>query len=286
MLLGHPGKPLARRLIERHREFIAARAHLVGEDFSFERELSDIAADLFVAFGGDGFILSVVRRMGEKQRPIAGVNVGRLGFLAEVMPEEIERQLGRILEGQGTIVPRMLLEATIERQGEKLWQGLALNDVILERGPWAHLLEIAVYLDGEFVVRLQGNGLVVASPTGSTAYSLSAGGPILTPRQDALVLTPICPHTLGARPLVVGGEHRVEVRFHTVAAAAHLTLDGQASGETRVGDLVRVCRSASEALLMTAGERSYYDILREKLGWGSPPENHEKPPASGPSFPA
>jgi NAD+ kinase len=231
-------------------------------------QLSD-RAELLVVLGGDGTLLAVAREAGPAPVPILGVNQGSLGFLAEVAPEEVYGALERILDGDFETVSRMRFDVEADRAGEPLGRHLALNDAVITRSELSRVLDIEADIDGAPVATYHGDGLIVATPTGSTAYSLSAGGPILHPALDAIVLTPICPHTLSQRPIVLPPTVRVEARVVLREGRAQLTVDGQAGLTLEHGDRITVRRSEHPAKFVVSPFRSRFDVLRSKLRWGA-----------------
>jgi len=245
-------------------------AELLGVDGVPRSEIPRVA-DLVIALGGDGTLLSMAGRIAESGRdvPIVGVNFGSLGFLTEVRVNELFPALEAVFAGTAVEDSRLLLQANAERSGHPPDTRLVLNDVVFAKASLSRMIELTVSVSGVFVTRVKADGLIIASPTGSTAYNLAAGGPIVHPFVDALVVTPIAPHTLTNRPIVVPASATVEV--HPLAHNGEDTLvtyDGQSGYVLRAGDVVRVSRAGSRVRLLTAGGRSYYDVLREKLKWG------------------
>ena len=231
--------------------------------------LADIGklADLAIVLGGDGTMLNVARVLADYDIAVVGVNQGRLGFLTDVSVDTMLETLEEILAGEFTSENRFLLDATVEREGETVFHGRAFNDVVVSKGATGRLIETEVFIDGQFVYSQHSDGLVIASPTGSTAYALSAGGPILHPTLEAMVLVPICPHTLSNRPIAVHSHAEVEVLvIHADDCNAHF--DGQRRVALLPGDRVRVRRSDNSLLLLRPRGHSYYDMLRQKLHWG------------------
>jgi NAD+ kinase len=235
----------------------------------FARGFVAAQADLLVVLGGDGTLLSVAREAGTRPVPILGVNLGTMGFLAEVSPDELQAALEAVFAGEHRIVRRMRFEVRAEREGEPLLEALALNDAVITRGELSRMLDIETFTDGSPMATYRGDGLIVATPTGSTAYSLSAGGPILLPGIDAFVVTPICPHTLTQRPLVLPRTCRVELHAFPREGEALLNVDGRASCALRRGDRVLVRGSEHPAHFVVSPERSRFDVLRAKLRWGT-----------------
>ncbi len=226
------------------------------------------SADLVVALGGDGTLLSVARAAGPRPVPILGVNLGTLGFLTAVTREEVLPALDRVLAGRAEIETRMRLEVEAFRGGRACEPRLALNDAVITNETLARMINLEALADGVPVTTYHADGLIVATPTGSTAYSLSAGGPILSPRLEAMLLTPICPHTLTHRPLVVPSAAVVEIRVLAPGQHVQLTVDGQDRLPLREGDRVLVRRAAAPVRLVASPFRDPFEILREKLTWG------------------
>jgi NAD+ kinase len=225
--------------------------------------------DLMVVLGGDGTLLAVARDMGSSTVPILGVNLGQLGFLAEVTPEEQADTLGRVLEGDYETVERMRLEVRAERDGRELARYLALNDAVITRSELSRMIDLEMLADGAPVTTYHGDGLIVSTPTGSTAYTLSAGGPILLPGSRVFVLTPICPHTLTQRPIVLSEASRLEIQVFPREGHAQLTVDGQTGLTLAGGDRIFVAASERPVLFVVDPSRSRFDVLRTKLGWGA-----------------
>jgi NAD+ kinase len=228
--------------------------------------------DLLVVLGGDGTMLGMAARVGAAERavPILGVNFGRLGFLTEVTLDELYPSLESALAGTARVQERRLLAATVLRNGDARHGQVVLNDVVVTRGEISRVIDLEVTVNGEFVTRAKADGIIVASPTGSTAYNLAASGPIVHPEVDALVITPIAPHTLANRPIVIPAASIVEVRPVESARPGDVlaTFDGQTTFKLHSDDVVRVTRAATPVRIVRSASRTYFDTLREKLGWG------------------
>ena len=225
--------------------------------------------DLVVVVAGDGTFLGAARSLVAHGVPLVGINLGRLGFLADIMPAEMTERLGAILDGRFEREERILLETRVYRGGQVLASINALNDVVVHKWDIARLLQFETYIDGRLVNRQRSDGLIAATPTGSTAYALSGGGPIMHPDLDAVVLVPICPHTLSSRPLVVSASSRIELRMHhNDTPAAQLTCDGQHSLELAPDDRLTIERSDLAVQLIHPPGHDYYATLRAKLHWG------------------
>lgn len=225
--------------------------------------------DLMVAFGGDGTMLSVAQLMNEEQTPLMGVKVGGLGFLTGVTEDEVFATLEETLAGRHRIERRMTLGCTVVRSdGSRHKETVALNDVVIQRGSGDRMLTIKTYVDGEFLASYACDGLIISTPTGSTAHSLSAGGPILHPEIEAIVVTPICPHMLTNRPLVLMAKQELQAVVVSEHATAGIMIDGQIAIEIRPGDKVFVRKSPLTILLAASSGKSYFEVLRTKLNWG------------------
>jgi NAD+ kinase len=224
---------------------------------------------LMLVLGGDGTLLGVARNMPPRPIPILGVNVGSLGFLTETTLDEVESMLEEALEGRFEVEERMMLQATIVRARKSITSQRLLNDVVINKSALARILEMNVKIDRSFVATYHADGLILSTPTGSTAYSLSAGGPIVLPSVHAFCITPICPHTLTNRPLVVPDSVGIEVTLQSGAEDVYCTLDGQVGLPMRAGDRLRVRRSGATLPLVIPKHRNYFDVLRRKLRWGT-----------------
>ena len=233
------------------------------------REELPHAVDLVIVLGGDGTLIAMAARIAAAGReiPILGVNFGSLGFLTEIRIDELYNSLEQVLEGTADFDERAVLVADAHRDGECFDSRTVLNDVVCTRGALSRMIELSVSVSGGFVTRVKADGLIVASATGSTAYNLSAGGPIVHPAVDALVLTPIAPHTLTHRPIVIPGDSVVEVAPQ-IDEETFVTFDGQSGYPLKPGDIVRVRKSERTLRLVKAPARSYFELLREKLKWG------------------
>ena len=222
--------------------------------------------DLAIVLGGDGTLLNVARALAIHRIPLIGINTGRLGFLADVSTENMGI-IDDILDGHYQAEERFLLSAEIIRNGVTVLTHLAFNDVVVNKGELARLIEFETYIDEQFVSGSRADGVIIATPTGSTAYAMSAGGPILHPTLAAIVLVPICPHTLSNRPLVVHSDSRVEIILVS-DQSAHATFDGQSNFGLRNFDRVRVRRAEVPVTLIHPQGRNHYEVLRQKLNWG------------------
>jgi NAD+ kinase len=239
----------------------------VGEPGVSRSELGR-RADLVIVLGGDGTLLAVARALEVRAVPILGINLGTLGFLAEVSVDEMEPALERALEGGLRVEERMRLDVELERAGRIVGRWRALNDAVITKADPGRLIDLETHADGQLVATYHGDGLIVSTPTGSTAYSLSAGGPILLPDLRAFVLTPVSPHTLTQRPLVLPDDVCLEVIVRTGGREGHLTVDGQEGTRLEAGDRVRVRRSEHPVHLLVPPQSTRFEVLRTKLLWG------------------
>ena len=225
-------------------------------------------ADLIVVLGGDGTMISTARLIGSREALVLGINYGSLGYLTEFRIEEMFPALEDILAGTYEIDRRVMLEVEHRRGAELLGKGRVLNDVVINKAVLARIIEIEVSLDDLFVNDFRADGLIVATPTGSTAYSLSAGGPIVYPSMNAVVLTPICPFTLTNRPIVIPDTAEINLRLKNESDGVVLTLDGQIGYQMQTGDCVSIRKSPMTFNLVQPPNRNYFDVLRNKLKWG------------------
>jgi len=242
--------------------------HLGITDFP-TRALHDLAteSDAVVVLGGDGTMLSIARELAPHGAPLIGINQGRLGFLTDITVSDMNDAVAEILSGQYVAEERILLNGQIRRGGERVFEATAFNDVVVGKGGSGRLIDLEIAINSEFVYSQRADGLVVTSPTGTTAYALSAGGPIVHPTLEAVALVPICPHTLSARPIVVSSHSRIEIHL-THCDDARVHFDGQHYFDLAAGDHVWITRASRPVTLLHPHSYSYYDTLRQKLHWG------------------
>ena len=231
------------------------------------REQLPALVDLLIVLGGDGTLLAAARLLGEHTVPILPVNLGGLGFLTSVTLDELYPILQQVIEGKHRISERVLLQAEVIRDGKVVTQQRALNDAVLNKGPLARMVDLNLQIDGSYVCSYKADGLIISTPTGSTAYSMAAGGPIIYPTVEAFVITPICSHTLTNRPLVVPNTNRIELDFESREEAVFLTLDGQVGVDLKRGDLVVISKVPNKLRLVRPARKTYFEILRSKLKW-------------------
>ena len=267
-IIGNPRKPKVRPTLELLREWIATRARVVGADLGCDAaKLAAADPDFVVVLGGDGSILGVARALGANQKPIIGVNLGKLGYLAEFTVDEFRQQFERLLAEPQWISRRMMLDVRIEQPAEPFttW---AINDCVIHAGPPFRLIELEIHVDGTRLATLAGDGLIIATPGGSTAHNMSAGGPILQPGLDAIVITPICPHSLAFRPIAVEGHSTIRVVAATVNPGTTVSVDGQLSTGLLSGDALIVKRSSECLHLARNPAYPAWHTLLTKLHWG------------------
>ena len=224
--------------------------------------------DLVLVLGGDGTMLSVSRLVAEKGIPILGINLGSLGFITEVSRDEIFSTVNKMLNGDCAIEERLMLSAAVHREGKKLTEYTVLNDVVINKGAVARIIDLETNINGSYVTTFKADGLIISTPTGSTAYSLSAGGPILYPTLESIVVTPICSHTLTNRPIVVPDNSRIEIIIKKMSGDVFLTLDGQVGFSLMTGDVIEINKAGYKTKLLVPLERDYFRVLRTKLKWG------------------
>lgn len=223
------------------------------------------STEMAIVFGGDGTLLGVARSLAVHGVPILGINVGHLGFLAQSEQNDIEETVRRIVERAYDIESRLMLEATVERNGQEVHRLRGLNDAVVAKGSFMRMVTLDVYVDAMYLDSYSGDGLIVSTPTGSTAYSLSCGGPIVSPHLCVMLITPICPHTLVARPIVIDDTQRVSVVVHATHDDVGLTMDGQIGIRLQENDVVHICRSEWQTRLVKWRDHEFFSLLRTKL---------------------
>ncbi len=243
-------------------------ATLDGREKSLTRNEMSGQVDLIVVLGGDGTLLATARALNRKPVPLLAVNLGGLGFLTVITREELFATLELVLAGNLSTERRVQIEAEIVRADEVIASYLALNDAVLNKGAIARVLDFDVWIDNKFISTYKSDGLIVSTPTGSTAYSLAAGGPVIIPSVAAFIVTPICAHTLTSRPIVLPDSAAIEVAVKSQRESVYLTVDGQVGIALRSDDTVRIKKAASHVELIQSPHKSYFEILRQKLKWG------------------
>jgi NAD+ kinase len=233
-------------------------------------ERSDIPdhVEMVIVLGGDGTLLSVARLVGDHEVPILGVNLGGLGFLTEITLEELYRVLERVIQGDFITDERVVLNAAVIRRGERMAEFTVLNDAVIDKGALSRIIDLETTINGQYLTTFKSDGLIISTPTGSTAYNLSAGGPIVYPSLHCIIVTPICPHTLTNRPIVIPDDVEIRSILQTKQQEVILTLDGQQGFSLEFEDVVEVRKAEGRILLIKSPYRHYFEVLREKLKWG------------------
>ncbi|GJQ58800.1 MAG: NAD(+)/NADH kinase [Candidatus Scalindua sp. AMX11] len=271
LILGDNRKKKIRDTIAELEPLFRERADLTITDLSEEGETGELSADIAYVFGGDGAILAANRKLFGKQIPIIGVHMGKFGFLAELTPLTINESLEKIFSGNYVISQRMLLTCQLLRAKKIIQKTIGLNDAVVSRTSFSRLISINLYINGKEANTYSCDGLILSTPAGSTAHSLSAGGPILTPDLEAFVITPICPHTLTNRPLVVSSDSKIEMEQVSQSKGVGLTIDGQIHVDLMAGDKIIVEKAEERLQMVNTQARSFYDVLRGKLNWRGQP---------------
>ena len=235
---------------------------------SVEREDIPTKAEMIIVLGGDGTLLSVARLVGDHDVPILGVNLGGLGFLTEITLEELYRVLEKVVQGDFITDERVVLNASVVRRGERMAEFIVLNDAVINKGALARIIDLETTINGEYLTTFKSDGLILSTPTGSTAYNLSAGGPIVYPSLHCIIITPICPHTLTNRPIVIPDDVEIRATLKTKQQEVILTLDGQQGFTLEFEDIVEVKKAEGHIFLIKSPYRHYFEVLREKLKWG------------------
>lgn len=270
------GKPKTRivtrelvRLLEERNAGVVLEPDIAQEigrpDLGLPLERFPERANILFVLGGDGTLLGFARRFAQHSLPILGFNLGNLGFLSEAEPDNLADAVDRVIAGDYYIEERLMLDAEVVRDGQVLERSVALNDVGIAKGSFSRMITCSVWMDDSYLGTYSGDGVIVSTPTGSTAYSLSCGGPIVWPGLQTILLTPICPHTLTARPMVLPAESVLEVRVSATHQDIGLTIDGQLGFRLNVDDVIRIRRSPYNTLLIKWQERSFFEVVRKKL---------------------
>ncbi|MCY1259977.1 NAD kinase [compost metagenome] len=265
---------LKRFLIERHQHVIledTIAEVLPGHNLqTCSRKIMGEICDLVIVVGGDGSMLGAARALAQHKVPVLGINRGSLGFLTDIRPDELEVKITEVLAGHYIAENRFLLDVLVRRHGDSIGQGDALNDVVLHPGKSTRMIEFELHIDGQFVCSQKADGLIVSTPTGSTAYALSAGGPIMHPKLDAIVIVPMYPHTLSSRPIVVDGDSELKIVVSpNMQIYPQVSCDGQNHFTCAPGDVVTVSKKPHKLRLIHPMDHNYYEVCRTKLGWGS-----------------
>jgi NAD+ kinase len=286
-IVANTEKPQVGQALEALEPWLKGHAELTGVETDYTHDLRDVDADVILVLGGDGTLISVARRIAGRQIPLMGVNFGRLGFLSSFTPANFRDYLVRFFAGELPVKPRQMLEASvvpcgIDFQGDcgdlpvrRRFVATALNDAVVTAGPPFHMIELEIAADNEAGVRYFGDGVIVSTASGSTAYNVSAGGPIISPQVEAFCITPICPHSLSFRPVVLSSRSNVRIGAVRVNEGTTLFCDGQASTQLRAGDRVVIRRSEHDVQLVENPESRQWRSLAEKLNWAVSPKYAE-----------
>lgn len=270
-LIGNARKAGVSETFTRLQSWLQARGLLAGADLSGHPEfISDASPDLVIVLGGDGTLLSVGQALRNRQVPIVGVNLGKLGYLADFAAEELEHDLDWILTDPSLVSRRMMLDVSVAPSIGPAWDGIALNDCVIRVGPPFRTVALALSIDGRPVTTIVSDGLIVATPSGSTAHNMASGGPIVQPDVDAIILTPMCPHSMTHRPVVVGPGADVGIAIHPASEGASIVLDGQTVRSAPGGSRFLVRKSQQAFQLVRNPRRKSWETLVQKLKWGQP----------------
>jgi NAD+ kinase len=277
-IFAKPNAPSAVKLVPELLRWLASRdiearfdnetAHYAGMVVGLDRQHVPEGCDLAIVLGGDGTLLSAARAVGNRSIPILAVNLGGLGFLTSISTTDLFPELERVIHGSPRITRRKMLRVSIVREGSTVAEYQALNDVVIAKSSIARIVDLETWTDGTFLCAYKADGLIISTPTGSTAYSLAAGGPIIYPTVAAICITPICPHTLTNRPIIIPSEMGVRVVNKAAGEEAFLTVDGQIGSPLEAGDAVDCVVSDFDVMLVRPPDKSFFDVLRQKLKWG------------------
>ncbi len=268
ILLSTAQRPRFLDSIRRLRPIIEQHAQIVVEDFTGQDDVSNVEADLVIVAGGDGSILRAAHQMGHRQLPVLAVNLGRLGFLADTSCDALPGILSELCTGRLHVIEHLMIDCRLTRNGQTEFQQMGLNEISVRTGLPFLLMDIRLYVDSELVTTYSGDGLIISTPVGSTAYSLSAGGPILRKDLDAVVVTPLSPHTLTMRPVVDSADRVYEMEVVEPHPQTSAVVDGRVLCRVEAGDRIRVTRAPVRFRLIAPPDHSYYRTLQEKLNWG------------------
>jgi NAD+ kinase len=279
-IVANTTRPAVEPFLDANLPSIKRQVEFAGLDTDCGQPLDEVDADAVLVLGGDGTLLGAARRMNGKRIPLMGVNFGRLGFLANFTPGEFRADFERLLRGDLPITPRQLLQVTVEAEGVQRFKSVALNDAVVTAGPPYHLIDLVLTMQGgggKGAVHCSGDGVIISTPSGSTAYNLAAGGPIVTVGVEAVAITPICPHSLSFRPVVVPMTSTISIAPVRVNEGTTLFCDGQASTRLHAGDKVTIRRADHDVLLYDNPRSNAWEALAEKLHWAlSPHYNHDE----------
>ncbi|MEM6980621.1 MAG: NAD(+)/NADH kinase [Planctomycetota bacterium] len=268
VVLGAPNRDQVKAEYERLRPVLMTNSEIVAEDFCFQHDFTDCDSDLVVVIGGDGSILQSARQMGMHQRPVLGVNCGKLGFLAALSPEDFLDAWPKVCVGDFAVVDHLMIQVEILRGDQIVASQIGLNEAAVLGGPPYTILDIDLYADGELATQYRCDGLIIATPVGSTAHNLSAGGPILRRQLQAITISPISPHTLTYRPLVDSADTVLELTVAMPQPTTSIVVDGRVLETLQAGDRVRISRALVAFQMLSVPGQNDYRTLRDKLGWG------------------
>lgn len=277
ILFGNAKKPFVSEAIAKFMKFAKGKAEIIANCFRGDCAVNVLdKADFAVVFGGDGSILSAARELGRSGVPVIGVNVGKLGFLAEFSEDELETLFDRIIIDESLIENRMMLECSTVRKEKEVFNSLSINDISIAAGEPFRMIELDILVNRQSLADCVGDGLIVCTPTGSTAYNLSAGGPIVTGSVSAVVITPICPHSLSFRPIVIDDSKTVEIRPVRINEGTAMTVDGQVSCKLAVGDVIIIKKHEGAFLVVNNPLRTQWETLATKLNWAKKPKYEQQ----------
>lgn len=276
MVLGNAARKGVQEEVERLLPFLKEHAQVVAVDLEQNLDLASVAADLALVLGGDGAILRAARQMGYRQAPVLGVNLGKLGFLADMSPDDLRAAFPGVCRREFRITRHLMYECVVQ-SGSADEVFLGLNEILIHSGASSHMIDLELSVDGAPATSYRADGLILSTPIGSTAHSLSAGGPILGQELSAFVITPVCPHTLTARPVVDSADRVYTVNLSPGTRSASLTIDGQLSMPITPGQRITLRRAPIAFELVKVAGRSYYQTLRDKLHWGTQPSYRHEP---------
>lgn len=272
ILFGDPKRPHAVEAMEQFITFAGNRIEILSNCLETACTVQTLRkADYAIVFGGDGTILGAARQLCETKVPVIGVNVGKLGFLAEFSIEELQEQFERIISGDVFIEKRMIIHCNVLRKGTSVFASTAVNDVVVTAGAPFNMIEMKLQVQGQKLAVCIGDGIVVSTPTGSTAYNLSAGGPILSGNLSAMVITPLCPHSLSFRPIVINADNQLEIELVRMNEQTTLLLDGQEQKVLHLGDRLEIRKHGGQFLVVNNPLRTQWDTLASKLNWAEKP---------------
>ena len=273
LILTDPKKTAVGPAVRKFIDFAKNKADIIGH-FSLTKCSPKILKNCHFAavFGGDGSIIAAARLLSRSKVPVIGINLGKLGYLAEFSVKEIKKHFNDIINGKISIEKRMMLNCRLLRKGKEIFSSKAVNDVFITAGPPFRMIELQIKVDGLPLAGCVSDGLIISTPTGSTAYNLSAGGPVISPKMEAVVITPICPHSLSFRPIVIKADSKIEVAGLKVNDGTTISIDGQISHKLRTDDLVLVGKDKDSFLVVNNPIRNEWDTLAAKLGWAEKPK--------------